>query len=98
MTLQYLHELKRCLKVLDRIHLHSEELQTHDEADGALDHAGVLLLLTELLQLTQKLLLHSSEPEAGQREEGRQDEIHERCVLSQPFFQLEFNGIMHGTK
>lgn len=62
-NLMYLHELKRGFKILDRIHLNSEELDPHDEADGALDYIWTLLFLPQLLQLSHKLLLHSRKPE-----------------------------------
>lgn len=39
-----LHELERSLKVLNGVHLDSEELHAHDEADDALHHMRTLLL------------------------------------------------------
>lgn len=88
---QYLHELKRCLKVLDRIHLHPEELQTHDETDGALDHAGVLLLLTELLQLAQKLLLHRREPGAKKKTKNNET-IYYKKKMSDMYITVIFTA------
>ena len=62
-SLLYLHELKRCFKILDRIHLYSEELDPHDEANGTLHYIWTLLFLPQLLQLSHKLFLHSRKPE-----------------------------------
>lgn len=58
----YLHELKGSFKIFNRIHLDSEKLEPHDEANGALDHDWTLLFLPQLLQLSQKLLFHSRKP------------------------------------
>ena len=63
----YLQELEGGLKVFHRVHLDPEELDAHDEADGALYHIGALLLLPQLLQLTKEPLLHHREP--GDQEE-----------------------------
>lgn len=59
----YLHELKRSLKILHRIHFNPEELHAHDETDDALDHIGTLLFLPELLQFCDELLPHCLKPE-----------------------------------
>lgn len=68
---KYLHELKRCFKILNRVHLNSEKLDPHDEADGALDHGGTLLLLPQLLELVHELLLHGRKPVQKTRHERR---------------------------
>ena len=67
----YLQELEGGLEVLDGVHLDPEELDSHDEANGALDHVGALLLLPQLLQLTQEPLLHCREPGEEEEEEDR---------------------------
>ncbi len=63
MTIIYLHELKRSLKILNRIHFNPEELHAHDETDDALDHIWTLLFLPELLQFCDELLPHCLKPE-----------------------------------
>lgn len=45
----YLHELERGLEVLHGVHLDSEELDPHYEANGALHHVGRLLLVPHVL-------------------------------------------------
>lgn len=68
----YLHELEGGLEVLHGVHLDTEELDAHDEADGALDHIGTLLLLTQLLQLSYELLTHRREPDPARGGEERE--------------------------
>lgn len=47
----YLHKLERSFKIFHGVHFDAEELESHDEADGGLEHVGALLLLPQLLQL-----------------------------------------------
>lgn len=61
----HLHELEGGLEVLHGVHLDAEELDAHDEADGALKHGRALLLLPKLFQLRHELLLHGREPAAA---------------------------------
>ena len=58
----HLHELEGGLKVLHRVHLDTEELDAHDEADGGLQDVRTLLLLTQLLQLRHEALPNRREP------------------------------------
>ena len=77
----YLHELKGGLKVFHGVHLDSEELHAHDEADDALEHVGTLLLLPQLLQLRDELLPHRLEPgEYTHTQSMRMGQVMPRCL------------------
>ena len=74
----YLHELEGGLKVLHGVHLDAEELDAHDEADGALGHVRALLLLPQLLQLGYELLPHRRESDGERRRVERAGRGRER--------------------
>lgn len=62
----HLHKLEGRLKVLHRVHLNTEELHPHDQADDTLDHIGTLLFVPQLFQLCHEFLLDSREPKKTQ--------------------------------
>lgn len=62
----YLHELKRSLKILHRIHFDPEELHAHDETDNALHYVWTLLFLPKLLQFCDEFFPHCLKPERTQ--------------------------------
>lgn len=74
-SVKYLHKLKRCFKILNRVHLNSEKLDPHDEADGALDHRRTLLFLPQLLQLIHELFLHGRKP-VGKQTTSKCEDMH----------------------
>lgn len=89
--MEYLHKLKRCLKILNGIHLDSEKLDPHDEADGALDYRRTLLFLPQLLQLSHELLLHGRKPVRKKKERKEENNIYMKAYPQ----ALAQNSILH---